>query len=456
MSYRTISYWFDSLAAEPKPRPPLAEDIDVDVAIVGGGFTGLWTAYYLMRADPSCRVALIERELSGFGASGRNGGWCMAMVHGLEDYYAQDPQRGAAMRDAIKASVDEVGNVCRSEGIEADYHKGGGLILATNPFQAQRIREGLESQRKIGLTEDDIRWLEPEELAAHIRISSNHGGSLNRNIAAVNPAKLARGVADAAERHGAVIYEQTAALAIEPGRVRTTGGIVRARRIVMALNAYATQLPGCRRNVIPTYEHMIATEPLSERVWKEIGLSERGLFGDASRLFTYAQRTADDRIAIGGRSVAYHFASRIRPRFEKRPGVERMLVESLHQTLPQIGEFSITHRWGGVLALPRDLNSSITVDEENGVAGVRSYAGEGVCPSNLAGRTLCDLTLGRRTPLVELPWVNHRSPRWEPEPLRWLGVRAGLALCASVDRANVRGRRARIRERLLSAMGLDG
>ncbi len=130
-----------------------------------------------------------------------------------------------------------------------------------------------------------------------------------------------------------------------------------------------------------------------------------------------------------------------------------MLVESLKETLPQLGEFSISHRWGGVLALPRDLNASIPVDEKNGIAGVRSYAGEGVCPSNLAGRTLCDLTLGRKTPLVELPWVGHRSPRWEPEPLRWLGVHAGLALSASVDHANVRGRRSPIRERLLSAIG---
>ncbi len=224
----------------------------------------------------------------------------------------------------------------------------------------------------------------------------------------------------------------------------------------MALNAYVTQLPGCRRNVLPTYEHMIATEPLSDRIWEEIGLSERGLFGDASRLFTYAQRTADNRIAIGGRAIGYHFGSGIGHRFEKKPDVERMLVDSLHEMFPQLGEFSITHRWGGVLALPRDLNASISVDENTGIAGVRSYAGEGVCPSNLAGRTLCDLALGRETPLVKLPWVGHRSPRWEPQPFRWLGVHAGLTLSASVDHANARGRRSPIRGRLLSAIGVAG
>jgi glycine/D-amino acid oxidase-like deaminating enzyme len=455
MSYRSISYWFDSLGAEPEPRPPLPGDREVDVAIVGGGFTGLWTAYYLMLADPSCRVAVIERETAGFGASGRNGGWCVAMIHGLEEFFESDPQRGAALREAIKASVDEVGAVCKAEGIEADFHKGGGLVVASNAPQAARLRAGLEIDREIGWTEEDIYWLDPEELKARIRVSSNFGGTFNANTAAVNPAKLARGVADAAERRGASIYEQTTALAVEPGRVRTSHGTVRAPRIVMALDAHVTRLPGCRRNSLPTYEHMIATEPLSDQVWDEIGLAERGLFGDGSRLFIYAQRTADNRIAIGGRNVDYRYGSAIEARFERNPHVERLLIDALREMLPQLGEFAITHRWGGVLGLPRDFISSISIDEATGIGGVESYAGEGVCPSNLAGRTLCDFALGRKTPLIELPWVGHRSPRWEPEPLRWLGVRAGLALNASTDRADKQGRNYPIRKRLLRAMDFE-
>ena len=147
MSYRSISYWFDSLDADPKQRSPLPGDCEVDVAIVGGGFTGLWTAYYLMLADPSCRVAVLERETAGFGASGRNGGWCVAMIHGLEDYFELDPQRGAALREAIKATVDEIGAVCKTEGIDADFHKGGGIVVATNARQAEWLRAGLESDR---------------------------------------------------------------------------------------------------------------------------------------------------------------------------------------------------------------------------------------------------------------------------------------------------------------------
>jgi glycine/D-amino acid oxidase-like deaminating enzyme len=359
------------------------------------------------------------------------------------------------LREAIKASVDEVGAVCKAEGIEADFHKGGGLVLATNAHQAERLRADLEFEREIGWTEKDIYWLNPEEVTARIRVSSSCGGIFNTNTAAVNPAKLARGVADAAERRGASIYEQTTALAVEPGCVRTSHGTVRAARIVMALDAHVTLLPGHRRDVMPIYEHMIATEPLSDQMWEEIGLAERGLFGDGSRMFIYAQRTADNRIAIGGRNFDYHYGSAIGARFERSPHVERLLVDALRDMLPQLGEFAVTHRWGGVLGIPRDFISSISLDETTGIAGAGSYTGEGVCPSNLAGRTLCDLALGRKTPLTELPWVGHRSPRWEREPLRWLGARAARALLGSTDRTDVRGRNYPIRKQLLRAMDLD-
>jgi glycine/D-amino acid oxidase-like deaminating enzyme len=456
MSYRSVSYWFDSLGAEPEPRPPLPGDLEVDVAIVGGGFTGLWTAYYLAIADPSCRVAVIERDTVGFGAAGRNGGWCMGVVQGLRHYFERDPQGGAALRDAIFAAVDEVGAVCKSEAIDADFHKGGGLTVATDEAQAERLRESLQAQRELGVTEADARWLEPDELVAHMRVARSCGGAFMAHCAAVNPAKLARGVADAAERRGAAIYEQTQALAVEPGRVRTSRGLVRARRVVVALEAYAAQLAGYERSILPVYNHMIATEPLPARVWDEIGLVEHGLFGDASRYLVYAQRTADDRIAIGGRSVGYHYGSAIAPRFDRDERVEQKVVDALHEMLPQVRDFTITHRWGGIFGFPRDLVSSVSLDTATGIAVGGSYGGDGVCASNLTGRTLCDLILERETPLVKLPWVGHRAPRWEPEPLRWLGVSAALGLNASADAAERRsGRRPRIRERLLRALGFD-
>jgi glycine/D-amino acid oxidase-like deaminating enzyme len=456
MSYRSISYWFDSLSAEPEPRPPLPGDLEVDVAIVGGGFTGLWTAYYLAIADPSRRVAVIERDTVGFGAAGRNGGWCMGVVQGLRHFFERDPQGGAALRDAVRAAVDEVGAVCKSEEIDADFHKGGGLTVATDAAQAERLRESLQAQRELGMTEADVRWLEPDELMARMRVARSCGGTFMAHCAAVNPAKLARGVADAAERRGAAIYEQTEALAVEPGRVRTSRGFVRARRVVVALEAYAAQLVGYERSILPVYNHMIATEPLPARVWDDIGLAEHGLFGDASRYLVYAQRTADDRIAIGGRSVGYHYGSGIASRFDRDERVERKVVDALREMLPQVRDFAVTHRWGGIFGISRDLVSSLSLDTATGIAVGGSYVGDGVCASNLTGRTLCDLILERETPLVKLPWVGHRAPRWEPEPLRWLGVSAALRLNASADAAERRsGRRPRLRERLLRALGFD-
>jgi glycine/D-amino acid oxidase-like deaminating enzyme len=455
MAYRSTSFWFDSLGSEPELRPPLPGDLDVDVAILGAGFTGLWTAYYLALADPSCRIAVIERDTAGFGASGRNGGWCAPMVQGLEELHASDPQGGARLRENLVATVSEIGDVCQTEAIAADYHLGGGLFIATNEPQAALARARLANDRAIGWTEEYVQWLEADEVRERIHVASTFGGVLQKHVAAVNPAKLARGLADAVERRGATIYEQTTVKGIEPGRVQTSHGTVRAPHIVMALNAYTAELPGRKRDILPLYDHMFATEPFSDQIWDEIGLAPRGLFGDNSRLFTYAQRTADNRIAIGGRLSRYHYGSGIHPRFDQDSNVERMLAQALRAMLPQLGNFKITHRWGGVLGVPRNLIASTTFDPKTGIAGVGSYTGEGVCASNMAGRTLRDLLLDRKTELTSLPWVDHHSRRWEPEPFRWLGVNTGIALCRSADHLESRtGLQARLHDRLMNRLGM--
>ncbi|MDH3519782.1 MAG: FAD-binding oxidoreductase [Myxococcales bacterium] len=454
--YRSVSYWFDALGAEPQVRGPLPGDLEVDVAIVGGGFTGLWTAYYLKRADPDCRVAVLERETAGYGASGRNGGWCWAKLAGLPEYVARDPERGAALRDAVMGSVDEIGGICEREGIEADFRKAGGFMLASVPAQVARLRAMLKTVRQMGLDAAQYRWVEPAEMTEHFRVAANFGAVFMANCAGVNPAALARGIADAAERRGAAIYEQTPVLDVAPGLVRTAHGNVRAARIVLALAGYLAQLPGHRRDVLPCYNHMIATEPLPRETWERIGLARREGFGDVSRMLAYGQRTHDDRIAIGGRGLGYHFGSSIDARFDRDARTHRLLEKTLHELLPQLGDVAITHRWGGVFGMPRDLTAALRMDEATGIAVAPSYVGDGVAASNLAGRTLCDLVLERRSPLVEFPWVTHRAPRWEPEPLRWLGVRAGLALNASAERSERRsGRLPPLRDRVLRSIGLD-
>jgi len=456
MSYRSISYWFDSLGAEPVSRAALPGDLEVDVAIVGGGFTGAWTAYYLKLADPGCRVALLEADTIGFGASGRNGGFCWASVAGLSNHFKRDPEKGAALREAIKATIDEVGAVCAAEDIEADYRKGGSLTFATNPAQAARVRAHVDGQHALGWSEEDVRWLEPAEVREHMRVASCHGGMFSVNSAGVHPARLARGVADAAERRGAEIYEQTPVTAVEPGCVRTANGVVRAPRIVLGLAGYLSQIPNYRRDAIPAYNYMVATEPLSRETWERIGLPHGKGFSDSSRFIIYAQRTADDRIAIGGRGLHYYYGSAIEPRFEHNPRVDRKLVLALRELIPDLGEVAITHRWGGAFGMSRDMTASVNLDPATGIANAGGYVGDGVAASNLAARTLRDLVLDRQSALVELPWAGHRSPRWEREPLRWLGVRAGTAINASADAIENRtGRRALFHERLLRGLGAN-
>jgi len=456
MSYRSISYWFDSLETEPAPRAALPGDLEVDIAIVGGGFTGVWTAYYLKRADPDCRIALLEADTVGFGASGRNGGWCWASVAGLHHHFERDREKADALRQAIGATIDEVGAVCASEGIEADYSKGGGLTLTSNPAQAERVRAHVESHHAIGWSEEEVRWLEPAEVRERMRVASCHGGMFAAQAARVHPAKLARGVAAAAEKRGVEIYEQTRVTRVEPGRVHTAHGVVRAHRIVLGLAGYLSQLPDYRRDAIPAYNYMIATQPLSRETWERIGLMGGTGFGDASRFIIYAQRTADDRIAIGGRGLSYFYGSAIDPRFEQRPRNDRLLRQALRELIPDLGEVEITHRWGCAFGISRDMTASVNLDPATGIANAGGYVGDGVAASNLAARTLSDLLLDRKSALTELPWVGHRSPRWEPEPLRWIGVRAGTAINASADATESRtGRRARLHDVALRWLGAN-
>ena len=457
MSYRSTSYWFDSIGFEPEARAPLPGDRDVDVVILGAGFSGLWTAYYLSIADPGCKIAVIERDIAGFGASGRNGGWCWPDVGGMHVYREEDPESAARLHKAIVATVYEVGEVCEREGIEADYKRVGGLGISANELQAVHAREDLAAERAFGVSEDELYWLEPDELRKHIRVGATAGGTFQKHVAAVNPAKLARGLADAVERRGVKIYEQTTVTGVEPGRVQTSHGTVRASRIVMAMNAYKVKLASHSRDVIPVYENMCATEPLSDEIWEEIGLVPRGLFSDRRRLFTYAQRTADNRIAIGGRTPRFNYGSGIDAKFDQSARTQRELKNALRDMFPQLGDFKITHCWGGPISMARDLATRIHIDPKTGIGGVGSFMGEGVAATNLAGRTLCDILLERQSELTSLPWVGKPSPRWEPEPLRWLGVNLGIALNRVADSYEERTHRpARLLDTIMERLGLDG
>jgi glycine/D-amino acid oxidase-like deaminating enzyme len=403
--------------------------------IVGGGFTGLWTAYYLARADPSLRVVVLEAETVGFGASGRNGGWCSALFPTSWDRLVGRSSQAEALRlhRAMAATVTEVGRVCADEGIEADLEQGGTVTLARSRAQLRRLEAEVATAHERGFTEDDVRLLDASEATARLAASQVVGGSFTPHCAAVHPAKLVRGLAAAAERRGVVVHERTRVTAIERGGVLTAAGRVRAEVVVRATEAWTARLPGSRRAVAPVYSLMVATEPLGPAVWDQVGLAGRPTFTDGRHVIVYGQRTADGRLAFGGRGAPYHLGSRIRPSYDEEARVFELLRRTLVDLLPQLGDAAFTHAWGGPLGIARDWAASAGYDRAAGLAWAGGYVGDGVGTSNLAGRTLADLVTGRASELTTLPWADHRSPPWEPEPLRWLGINAGLQAMRLAD-----------------------
>ncbi|MCY7373232.1 MAG: FAD-binding oxidoreductase, partial [Spirochaetaceae bacterium] len=425
---RSLSLWHDTAGEDWTPRPALPADRDADVAIVGAGFTGLWTAYYLSRADPSLRIVVLEREVAGFGASGRNGGWCSALFPASMDWLASRHGRGAALAQhrAMQGSVDEVGAAAEREGIECSWVKGGTVVLARTPVQLERARQEVADARRWGLGVDDLELLGADAARERLGASDALGATYTPHCAAIHPARLVRGLARTVERLGVTVHESTPVLRIDPGTVTTGRGRVRAGVVVRATEGYTSGLPGLRRVLAPVYSLMIATEPLPEEVWARIGLRQRETFSDHRHLIVYGQRTADGRVAFGGRGAPYHFGSRVRPEHDREPDTFAALRRVLVEMLPQVEGAAITHTWGGPLGIPRDWCASVGLDRRTGLAWAGGYVGDGVATTNLAGRTLADLVLERSTELTALPWVGHRSPRWEPEPLRWLGVSAAL------------------------------
>jgi glycine/D-amino acid oxidase-like deaminating enzyme len=433
--YSSLSFWHDSLGPDALvPRAPLAGDADADVAIVGGGLTGLWTAWYLLRRDPGLRVVVLEKEIAGFGASGRNGGWCSALFpRSTASLVRAHGRDGAlALRRAMVATVDEVGRAASEAGVDADYLKGGTVAYARSPLQLAAARADVDEAAGYGVDAFEL-WGADRDSAHPLGAVGALGATFDPACARVHPAKLVRGMAAAVERAGATIAEQTEVLEWAPGRVTTSRGTVTADRIVLATEGYGATLRQTHRRILPLYSLMIATEPLSDSFWDEIGVSHGQTFTDFRHLLIYGQRTADNRFAFGGRGARYHWGSAIRPENDRSRRVFDHLHRALRELFPTIGDAAITHRWGGPLGVPRDWHASVAYDPSTRIASAGGYVGDGLSTTNLAGRTLADLLTGADTELTRLPWVNHRSPSWEVEPLRFAGANAGLAAMTVAD-----------------------
>ncbi|MER7667387.1 FAD-binding oxidoreductase [Kitasatospora sp. NPDC096128] len=439
-----VSFWY-AAGGVPEPGPALPGDADVDVCVVGGGYTGLWTAYYLKKAEPSLRIALLERRFCGYGASGRNGGWLYNGFAGRGAFARKYGRAGAvAMQRVMDAAVGEVVEVAAVERIEADVVRGGVLEVARSGPQLARLREYVEAERGYG--EGRVEELSAKETAERIDVADVRGGAWSPYGARIQPAKLVRGLARVVRGLGVEVYEGTPVTAVLPGtgsrrpRAVTPYGTVTAGRVLRATEGFTAGLRGERRTWLPMNSAMVATEPLPAEFWAEVNWQGREVLGDFAHAYMYAQRTADDRIALGGRGVPYRFGSRTDPDGSTQVETVRQLRRILDRFFPAAAQARIDHAWAGVLGVPRDWCATVDLDRASGLGWAGGYVGSGVTTANVAGRTLCDLVLGRDTELTGLPWVGHTVRRWEPEPLRWLGVRAMYAAYHAADRQEAAGR----------------
>ncbi len=379
----TISYWLTDSRDDATPRPSLDGSRDVDVVIVAAGFTGLWTARELLRRDPSRSVLVCEADTAGFGASGRNGAWLSAGIAVSPDELARRTSPAIACDTilAMRDTVDRVIAACAEDGIDAQVRHGGILRLARGPQELPAMTAGLRQLQMIG-ADDGVRLLSRQETADRVRVTGALGSLHDPYAAAIHPGRMVSGLARAFETAGGEIVERTPVTEVLPAvpgrraRVRTAMGEVTADAVIVACEAWVSQLPRRRRDVLPLYSLIVLAEPLRDDVWDQIGWSSHDLLRDQLRTW-----------------------------------------------FPPLAGVRLDHAWGGPVAMPRDWMPNIHVDPATGNGGAYGHAGQDVGTSNLAGRILADLIVDGDTPMRDLPMVGHRSRRWEPEPLRWLGAR---------------------------------
>ena len=440
--YSTYSYWLEDAGEPLTPRPSLAKSIDVDVAILGAGYSGLWTAYYLLQRDPSLRVAIVEKEIAGFGASGRNGGWCSAKfpvtAGELEKRFGSAAARELLL--AMAGSVEEVRDVCEREQIDARFHMGGTLTLARGAHQLAAIRSSHATYTRLGLG-DRHHLLSAEAAVERIRASNIYGALYTPDGASLHPARLVRGLAHAVEARGGVLYEQTPVTSFKPGKLITPAGEIRANKaIVLAGEVYLTRLPRLHRSLLPAYSLISLTEPLTAEQWAQVGWQHKESVSSTRNTVVYLTRTPDGRILFGSRGAPYAFGSKITDAQDTHAATVGMIHRSLLEWFPQLAGIRFTHAWGGPVAMPRDWMPAVSFDARSGIGSIMGYTGQGVSTSNLAGRLLAGLIVHQKTGLETLPLAQRRSPQWEIEPLRWLVVRYMQRAFLRIDEAAEAGR----------------
>jgi glycine/D-amino acid oxidase-like deaminating enzyme len=431
-----VSFWLDD-ADDGIRWPPLDGSLQADVAIVGAGYTGLWTAWYLLQREPTLQVVVLEAETVGFGASGRNGAWCSPHLAISPSELARRTSDKTARRtvEVMRDTVREVGRVCEDAGIPAQFRQGGILRIARGVQEVPLLDATWRSFVELDLA-DGVERLDADTVTERVGVAEAQGAMYDPHGATIHPGQLVRGLARAVEAAGGRIHEHSRVTDVTPGRspeVRTPRGGVRATTVVLATEAWLSELPGWRRAVLPLYSLVIMTEPLPDDVWASIGWRNHETLSSHRYTVDYLSRTVDGRILFGGRGAPYHFGSRIDPAFDRDAETHAMLRRQLGAWFPCLRGVRITHEWGGPLGMPRDWLPGFWHDPTRGLAAAYGYTGQGVATTNLAGRVLADLIVRGGTDFEDLPMVGHRPRRWEPEPVRWAAVRALQAAMIRID-----------------------
>lgn len=409
----------------PDPSPSLTGPATTDLAIVGGGFSGLWAGIQALEEQPGMRVTILESEVCGFGASSRNGGFCDAsLTHGLHNGLAHWPKEMETIVRLGNENLAGIEATITRHGVDADFRSSGEISVATQQWQLDELEMAIEDYQRFG---DEVELLDTVTMQGYVHSTTYLGGLLRRTgIALVDPGRLCWGLKALAEKLGATIHDHSPVLGIEARRsgitVTTPGGTLQADRVVVATNAYRGPIRRPRRYVIPVYDHVLMTAPLSTDQLDSIGWSGREGIGDSANQFHYYRLTEDDRILWGGYDATYHFNNGLQPSFDQRAETHRTIAAHFFETFPQLEGLGFTHRWGGPIGTTTKFTATWGTAHDGRLAWVAGYTGLGVGASRFGARVALDLVFGKATERTELEMVRRKPFPFPPEPLRWAAV----------------------------------
>jgi glycine/D-amino acid oxidase-like deaminating enzyme len=415
----TRSYW---LGLDPyEPDLAFEGELQADITIVGGGFSGLWTAWHLLEADPGLTVVVIEASAVGYGASGRNGGFAMTLLHrGLKDLVgAVGEEQARALHRGAVDSIRSIGRVCEKQAIAADLQPNGLLTVSNSPLQDAVVHDEFETAQKLGL--GGIAFLDGDAIRANVHSETFRCAVYEDACTLLNPARLVRGLKEAVIRAGGRVFEQTPMERLDdsgdPLRVVTPKGVIHARRVLLAANAYSVRLPSLRSWLMPFYSYILLSEPLSDEQWSRIGWEGREAMEDRRTFLHYMRPTIDGRLMWAGRDAPYR-PNGPDPKYDRDDRVFRRLEETFAWTFPQLGDVRFEHRWGGPIAITGRFLPAAGWLEEGRVAYAFGYAGHGVAISHLVSQGLRDLLLERDTDATRLALIGRQPPALGPRLLR--------------------------------------